>query len=430
MDLDFEYDDELDDDADATEDDRRARTFAAFGPGRRIGKKFADTWWGNAWIEAMERSALDPEQLRKGRRYAFAGQVGPITVSPGRISAPVHDGDQYTPHRTVVRIGTLTDGEWDRLLDRVATKAGHIAALLDREMPHDLIDTADDAGIRLLPSYGDLEPLCDCPSWDHPCRHAAALSYQASWLLDRDPFVLLLMRGRAEPELIEELRRRNARRPVDAVAEGELAGTPADEAYAAVPAPLPEPPGPVHGEPMALAPLLAAHHAVGVDAEALGMLAVDAALRARDLLTAPRAQELPAEPDPWPDAVRLASRGPRSPAAKRLAEASGRAAELPRAIVAWEYAGAGGLDALEVVFSPPKEVATRATDALRAAGEGDSAAPEVKTWRNRWTVGRDGQLRYGRDGRWYPFRRRSAVWWPAGPPSADPVDALLELRPD
>ncbi|SCG44586.1 Uncharacterized conserved protein, contains Zn finger domain [Micromonospora echinaurantiaca] len=430
MDVDFAYDDELDDDADATGDDRRARTFAAFGPGRRIGRKFADTWWGNAWIEAMERSALDSEQLRSGRRYAFAGQVGPITVSPGRISAPVHDGDQYTPYLTVVRIGTLTDGGWDRLLDRVAAKAGHIAALLDRDMPHDLIDTADDAAVRLLPSYGDLEPSCDCPSWDHPCRHAAALSYQASWLLDRDPFVLLLMRGRAEPELIEELRRRNARRPVDTAAEGGLAGTPADEAYAAVPAPLPEPPGPVPGEPMALAPLLAAHQAAGVDPAALGMLAAGAALRARDLLTASRARELPAEPDPWPDAVRLASRLPRSPAAKRLGEATGRAAELPRAIRAWEYAGAAGLDALEVVFRPPKEVATRATDALRAAWEGDRAAPEVKTWRNRWTVGRDGQLRYGRDGRWYPFRRRSTDWWPAGPPSSDPVEALLELRRD
>ena len=57
-------------------------------------------------------------------------------------------------------------------------------------MPQELVTTADDAGVRLLPGYGDLEPSCDCPSWDHPCRHAAALSYQASWLLDRDPFVL------------------------------------------------------------------------------------------------------------------------------------------------------------------------------------------------------------------------------------------------
>ncbi|MFG3690565.1 SWIM zinc finger family protein [Micromonospora sp. NPDC047740] len=428
-DVDFDFDDELNGDAEPAEHDGRARTFPAFGPGKRIGRKFADTWWGNSWIESMECTALDPQQLKKGRRYAFAGQVGSITVSPGRISAPVHDGDQYTPHDTVVRIGTLPDAEWDRLLDRVAAKAGHIAALLDRDMPQDLVNTADDAGVRLLPGYGDLEPECDCPSWDHPCRHAAALSYQASWLLDRDPFVLLLMRGRAEPELVEELRSRNTGRAITAEKE-DGTGTWAEGAYATAPASLPGPPAPVHGEAMPLAPLLAPHDAPGIDAEALGMLAADAASRARRLLVATPAEVLAPEHDAWQDAVRLASQMPHSPAAKRLEEASGRAGELPRAIKAWEYAGSAGVDALDAVFSPPKDLVSRATDALREAWEGSGAAPELKNWRNRWTVGRDVQVRYGRDGRWYPFRRRCGQWWPAGPPSPSPADALLNVLND
>ena len=62
----------------------------------------------------------------------------------------------------------------------------------------------------LLPTVGDLEPECDCPDWGWPCKHAAALCYQIARLLDVDPFVLLLMRGRGERELMEELRRRNA----------------------------------------------------------------------------------------------------------------------------------------------------------------------------------------------------------------------------
>ncbi|TDC41928.1 hypothetical protein E1166_09595 [Micromonospora sp. KC213] len=432
VDFDVELDDELDgaDDAEPSEDDRRARSFPTFGPGKRIGKKFADTWWGNAWIDAMERTALGPEQLKRGRRYACAGQVGSITVSPGRISAPVHDGDQYAPHETVVRIGTLSEVQWDRLLDKVAAKAGHIAALLDREMPYDLVDTADDARVRLLPGFGDFEPACDCPSWDHPCRHAAALSYQAAWLLDRDPFVLLLMRGRAERELIEELRERNARRSIAATDDDGLLGTRAEEAYAAPRVPLPAPSRPVHGEPMALAPLLEDHPAPGIHAEALGVLVADTASRARHMLAANRSEVPAPEHDAWQDAVRLASRMPRSRVAKRLGEASGRADELPRALKAWEYAGADGVDAMDAVFSPPREVAARATDALREAWEGDGPAPDVKNWRNRWTVGRDVQLRYGRDGRWYPFRRRSGEWWPAGPASHDPADALLDTSRD
>ncbi|MFI7214297.1 SWIM zinc finger family protein [Micromonospora maritima] len=264
--------------------DEPARSFPAFGPGRRIGRRFADTWWGNAWIESMEHAALDPAPLARGRRYAFAGQVGPITVSPGRIGAPVHDGDPEHPHDTVVRLRALTDAQWDRLLDAVAARAGHIAALLDRDMPHDLVATADAVGVRLLPGYGDLDPECDCPSWDHPCRHAAALCYQAAWLLDRDPFVLLLARGRAEPDLVAELRARNARRSVTAAGVDGATGVPATQAYAAVPAALPGPPAAVTGPPLHLGPLLAGHDAPGVDAAALATLAADAARRARRLL--------------------------------------------------------------------------------------------------------------------------------------------------
>ncbi|GLZ28271.1 hypothetical protein Lesp02_04610 [Lentzea sp. NBRC 105346] len=178
-----------------------ARGFTAFPKTTRRG---ARTWWGKAWIKALEDTALDTAPLRLGRRYAHAGVVGPITVSPGRIAAVVHDED--TVYTTAVFVPELTDHEWRRFLDRVAAQAGHIAALLDNDMPRDLVVSAEDAGVRLLPGIGDLEPECDCPGWELPCRHAAALAFQVSWLLDADPFVLLLLRGRGERELLDELR--------------------------------------------------------------------------------------------------------------------------------------------------------------------------------------------------------------------------------
>ncbi len=50
--------------------------------------------------------------------------------------------------------------------------------------------------------------------------------------------------------------------------------------------------------------------------------------------------------------------------------------------------------------------------AARPAGRA-SRPPEVDRWRNRWTIG-DRQLRYGRDGRWYPFAERGGR---GGPPA-------------
>jgi uncharacterized Zn finger protein len=185
-----------------------AKGFPAF-PARKRRTRRAQTWWGNAWIDALENASLDSDALRRGRAFAHGGHVGTITVSPGRISATVY-GDDHTPTETAVFLEEFTGPEWDRLLDQIAAKAGHVAALLAREMPDDLVDIADDAGVGLLPGIGDLEPQCTCDDWGHPCTHAAALCYQASWLLDTDPFLLLLMRGRADDDILAELQRRNA----------------------------------------------------------------------------------------------------------------------------------------------------------------------------------------------------------------------------
>ncbi|WP_326835818.1 SWIM zinc finger family protein [Amycolatopsis rhabdoformis] len=202
----------------------RVQGFPAF-PAREGRGPFARTWWGRAWLRAMEDTALDLRQLRRGRRYAVAGLVGPISVSPGRIAATVDDVDGG-PFRTSVHLAELSTADWERLIGRAADRAGNLAALLDRHLPPEL---ADD--VPLLPGIGDLDPECECPGFELPCRHAAALSFQVSWLLDADPFVLLLARGRTEREILHELGERTAR-PV----EGILAA----DAYARAVPPLPD----------------------------------------------------------------------------------------------------------------------------------------------------------------------------------------------
>jgi uncharacterized Zn finger protein len=242
--------------------------FPAFPATKRKPGRFARTWWGNAWLQAMEDTSLDLAQLKRGRRFAYAGLVGPITISAGRIAAQV-TGDDGQVHHTVVLVDRLSDAQWLRFLDEVAAKAGHIAALLDRDMPHDLVEAAADADVPLLPGIGDLQPECDCEGWELPCTHAAALCFQAAWLLDADPFVLLLLRGLGQEELTEELRRRAEarRRPAPAVTQALD--------------PLP-PLGPVTGPPRELV----VPPAPGVDPAELASVAARAAERARKLLAA------------------------------------------------------------------------------------------------------------------------------------------------
>ena len=53
-----------------TDHDDTERTFAALPPAR--GRWFAQTWWGQAWLKALEDTALDSRQLKAGRGLARA----------------------------------------------------------------------------------------------------------------------------------------------------------------------------------------------------------------------------------------------------------------------------------------------------------------------------------------------------------------------
>ncbi|MFJ9467694.1 SWIM zinc finger family protein [Streptomyces caniferus] len=412
------------------------RTFDALPAAR--GGAFARSWWGQAWLKALEDTALDGAQLKLGRRHARAGAVGAVTVRPGRITAVVQDRD-HTRHRSDVLLPQVGAADWDRFLDLVADRAGHIAALLDRDMPPVLVEDAAAAGIELLPGIGDLESECSCGAWDH-CAHSTALCYQLGRLLDQDPFVLLLLRGRGERELLDELQARNAARAeaagADAAAERLRPGVPAAEAYAArdILPPLPAAPPPVAtpGTPPVLGG--GTRPAPGVAVDALEFLIGDAAARAQRLLADALSAWHPDDPPPpvltpAQDAVRLAAGAPGEAICARLAAGSGRDARgLALAVRAWELGGTAGLAVLEEDWTPAPETLARATDRLAAAWEDGEPRPRLRAAGNRWTVvGGGAQLRYGRDGRWWPYRREDGQWAPAGPASDDPAGAWAGL---
>ncbi|MFF5251373.1 SWIM zinc finger family protein [Streptomyces leeuwenhoekii] len=408
-------------------DGEHRRTFPAFPARTTPDGAFAETWWGNAWVTALEEGALDAARLARGRGYAERGHVDAITVTPGLVLAYVR-GSRPRPYRVQVRLRTLDDDAWERFLETAAERPGHIAALLDKELPHSLAD----CGIPLLPGPGDLAPQCSCPDSGHPCKHAAALCYQTARLLDADPFVLLLLRGRGERELIDALSRLSAARAARAARSGQpapLPGVRASEALAPrrlppLPAPPPAPPHPEQPPAYPAAP-------GGPDPFALDQLATDAAARAHTLLTTGR--DPVGELTLWQDAVRLAAARPGSglTAATRalyasLAAATGRTtADLARAVAAWRQGGLEGLTVLEEPWDPPAGRFDRARPLLLAAD-----LPAFRPWRNRLTHPQGHiQLRLGRDGLWYAYESEPGRddWWPRGTPDLDPVGALTGL---
>ena len=57
----------------------------------RRGAARATTWWGKAWVRAVEEASYSASDLLVGRRTSRAGQVGQIMVEPGRFVASVED---------------------------------------------------------------------------------------------------------------------------------------------------------------------------------------------------------------------------------------------------------------------------------------------------------------------------------------------------
>lgn len=388
------------------------------------GRGFAASWWGRRWVRALEDTALEPARLVAGRRLARAGAVGAVLVRPGRITAVVRGRDGLE-QRADVLLRRFQEAEWRRLLAAVAAEAGHIAALLDRDMPPRLVEDAAGAGVELLPGIGDLEPRCECGEWDH-CEHTAALSYQLGRLLDQDPFLLLLIRGRGERELLAGLQEL-ATAPAGAGAApgggGPATGTvTAAAAYGRAACPPPAPPE-VPREAGRVPAFAVGEDPPGTDADGLAFLVAATALRAARLLAAALApghedSEIGESADLWADAARLAasaSPGDRAVTDRLAAGCGRRPAELEAAGLAWRFGGGTGLAVLESAFPGGPDPRAGWEDAPGLDGSG-----------GRWTVaGRRVQLRYGPDGRWYPYRRAGSRWVPAAAPDRDPAAAFL-----
>ena len=121
--------------------------------------EFSTSWWGQAWVDALESSArLDPSRLGRGRSYARQGAVGALMIDPGRVRSRV-SGSHGRHYVTEVEVRRIPDAAWDPVVDALASKSAHAAALADGELDPAIVAdvrqrgnaiTAGDVGYRYL----------------------------------------------------------------------------------------------------------------------------------------------------------------------------------------------------------------------------------------------------------------------------------------
>jgi len=178
-----------------------AVTFARIPPRRSTTR--AATWWGRAWVRAVEEAAYSEGDLHTARALSRSGAIGGITVDHGTIVAACFDrSDVWSVGSTVPELDPISRRAF---VDVVAAESGHLAALLSGELPYRLVEQSEEAGVELLPYGGELGSSCPCGSWVDPCVHALAVLLQVAWLVDGDPWVLLRLRGLSPDDLQAEL---------------------------------------------------------------------------------------------------------------------------------------------------------------------------------------------------------------------------------
>jgi len=169
--------------------------------------EFGHTWWGKRWIEAIESvSTAYANRLPRGMAYARSGHVTDLKVTAGKVEAFV-SGRRPSPYKVTLALRTLTQSQWKKVIEVLGDRAAFTANLLAGEMPERITDVFEQCGLSLFPRrLRELKATCTCPDWANPCKHIAAAHYILGEALDKDPFLLLSLRGRNRDDVLAALR--------------------------------------------------------------------------------------------------------------------------------------------------------------------------------------------------------------------------------
>jgi uncharacterized Zn finger protein len=138
------------------------------------------------------------------------------------VSAQV-SGHYWDHYRVRLELPPFPGAVWANVMETLAGEASYVAKLLARELPPELEEICTRAGGQLFPNeLGEVRASCSCPDPSMPCKHILAAHYAFAIEMDRDPSLLLQLRGRSREEITAALRERWANEAAGLEGEAEM----------------------------------------------------------------------------------------------------------------------------------------------------------------------------------------------------------------
>jgi uncharacterized Zn finger protein len=163
------------------------------------GRTIAETFWGEAWCDNLERYSDFANRLPRGRSYVRNGSVVDLQVGPGSVTALVSGSTMYD---VKVTVGPVSRARWGAICKDCSGAIDSLVELLQGRFSKGVMTRLCEEKTGLFPSPSDILFTCSCPDWASMCKHVAAVLYGIGARLDHQPELLFTLRKVDQQDLI------------------------------------------------------------------------------------------------------------------------------------------------------------------------------------------------------------------------------------
>lgn len=173
-------------------------------------RKLAKNFWASAWMRQLAYSEQEGINLAAGRSLLRHGSVLDLKLEGARVHALISGEELY---ELEMSLPALDEDRLEPLRELFRLRIDAWISLLDGKLDESVMQLLCEPETGILPRATDWQMHCNCPSWDSPCSHAAAVMYALGCLIDEDSSLLFALLG-IDAETLYPREQRHSLNPV------------------------------------------------------------------------------------------------------------------------------------------------------------------------------------------------------------------------